>query len=291
MFGLPCLTCALLLSLPALAQLKDVRDPGAPWFSNVGMARTTAMGGAQSAIATGNDALLVNPAGLAQVRKYHFEVDGILDTRFPAQGLIVSVADSTGPVATGLLYLHWGAGQDEGRAQGWLAGLGYAYQAGSFLFGGLTKYLRFRTPLADDSPDGTVYQFMQDFGLLAKRGSFSWSLGVQNISTTAHELFPLTATAGFAIGSDAGSHLAFDYKADLHDIDHPQHKFAAGVETLIDAFALRAGGTWDSTNSRWWLSAGVALLTEKGGAQFVYRRRLSGDLDQVFEAALTLYLE
>ena len=34
------------------------------------------MGGAHAAIASGNDALSVNPAGLALGRKYHLEVDG-----------------------------------------------------------------------------------------------------------------------------------------------------------------------------------------------------------------------
>ena len=60
----------------------------------------------------------------------------------------------------------------------------------------------------------------------------------------------------------------------------------------LDAFALRAGGTWDVTNKLWWISGGVGFLTERGGVQFVYRRRLSGDFtDQFFEAGITLYLE
>jgi hypothetical protein len=70
-----------------------------------------------------------------------------------------------------------------------------------------------------------------------------------------------------------------------------QHKLAAGYEILLDPFALRAGGTWDATNSLWWGSAGIALLTEKLTIQLVYRRRFSGPLDYLFQGGVTLFLE
>jgi hypothetical protein len=288
--------CAALLPIPALAQ--DVQQPGAPWLSNIDMPRASAMGGAHAAISTGNDAMLTNPAGLAQMRRYHFEADGVLDTRFPLQGLILSVSDSTtGPVATGFLYAHWGSGRDDGRAQGWLGSISYAYNTGAAYFGGTTKYLHFNVPDTGPSglanPDGTAHMFMQDFGLLVRRGSFSWAAVVENLnfSFSKQPLFPLTASAGVALGADASSHFAFDYKADLSDTSNVKHKLAAGYEMLIDAFALRGGATWDTTNSLWWGSIGVGLLTEKGGLQLVYRRRFSGGLDQFFEGGITIYLE
>ena len=250
------------------------------------------MGGAHAAVATSNDAIFVNPAGLAQQRRYHLELDGLLDTGFPAQGLILSVADSTtGPVATGFTYAHFGSGRYDGRAQGWLLGAAYAYNLGGFYFGGLTKYLHFNVPLSDASADGTVRQFVQDAGILVRRGDLSWAAVVQNISTSPHPLFPLTAVGGVQLGSDAGSHLAVDYRADLGDTSRVKHKLAAGYEILIDSFPLRAGATWDLTNSLWWVSAGVGILTERGGVQFVYRRRLSGEVDHIFEGGVTLYLE
>ena len=68
---------AALVCSAANAQTVDVQQPGAPWLSNIETPRSTAMGGAGAAIATGNDALFINPAGLAQLRKYHLEVDGV----------------------------------------------------------------------------------------------------------------------------------------------------------------------------------------------------------------------
>ncbi len=286
-------TVLVLFAAPAgWGQTSDVRTPGAPWLSNLDTPRATAMGGAFSAVATGNDALFVNPAGIAQSRHYHLEADGVLDTRFPLQGLLLSVTDTTtGPIGSGGYFAHWGSGRDDGRAQGWLAGLAYSYNAGSVYFGGVSKYLHFNIPLSADSADGVVHQIAQDFGVLAKRGDFSWGLVVQNLSLSGHPLFPVTGAVGVQFGSDQSSHLALDYKADLSDTSNIKHKLAAGYELLIDTFALRAGGTYDATNSLWWLSAGVGLLTERGGVQFAYRRRLSAGVDNVFEAGVTLYLE
>ena len=115
---------------------------------------------------------------------------------------------------------------------------------------------------------------------------------MQNIALEKLPLFPLTATAGMAWGSDADWRLAFDYKADLSDTANVKHKAALGMEILVDqSVALRGGATWDASAHLWWASAGVALLTDRGGVQLVWRRRVSGGFDQLFEAGVTLYLE
>ncbi len=263
-------------------------DPGAPFPGTIGMPRSLALGTSDAAIATSNDALVSNPAGLAQAQRYHMEVDGAVDSRFPAQGVMASIVDSKStPVASGILFSRWGSGQPEGRAEGWLLGFAYAYPVGAFFVGGETKYLRFHTQ------DGLVQKAAQDIGLLARRGSLSYAAVVQNISFSAlGPLFPLTTTAALAWGSDADWHLALDYKADLSDTSHIKHKFDGGIEYLVDqAFALRVGGTYDPTNKLAYFSAGIGILAEIGGVHLAFRRRIEGGLDQVLEAGFTLYLE
>jgi hypothetical protein len=278
----------LACAFAARAQNKAT-DPGAPWPVSVDLSRATAMGGAHAAIATSNDAVTVNPAGIAQGRRYHLEVDGVSDPRFPAQGLMISVVDTTSsPVGTGVLFSRWGSGQPGGRGEGWYAGLAYAYSLGSTYLGGETKYYRFNTP------DGEAHQFAEDFGLLSRRGNFSYALVVQNISTSKVPAFPLTGTAAIAWGTDADWHLSFDYKADLSDTSNVKSKLAGGLEVLVEqSIALRAGGTWDVSSQLWWLSAGLALLTEKGGVQVVWRRRVAGapGFDQFFEGGFILFVE
>jgi hypothetical protein len=282
--------CALALLLAAGAAAADnrVQDPGAPWPTTVDMPRATSMGGAHAAIATGNDALTVNPAGLSQSRRYHFELDGVYDSRYPAQAVMASLVDSaSGPLASGLLWSRWASGQPSGRGEGWSLGLGYSGPVGPSLFlGGETKFLRYHTP------DGLVQKWAQDVGLLSRRGNFSWAAVVKNLSTEKIPLFPLTAVAAVAWGTDSDWHLAFDYRADLSDSSNVKSKFAGGAELLVgDALALRGGATWDATARQWWISAGVGLLTEKGGIQVVWRRRVEGPYDQLFEGGLTIYLE
>jgi hypothetical protein len=285
----------IIFFLPALALAaradNSAADRGAPWPVTVDMPRSTAMGGANSAIATGNDALAVNPAGAAASRRYHFEVDGVYDSSFPAQGVMVSIVDSaTTPVASGMLFSRWGSGRGDGRGEGWLLGFTYAHAVGQNLFfGGQTKFTHFHSP-----PDGGLTaRWAQDIGFLSRGGGgFSWAAVLQNISLEKIPLFPLTATAGLAWGSDTDWHLAFDYKADLSDTKDIKHRAALGAELLLEqSIALRGGATWDPAASMWWISAGVGLLTDKAGLQLVWRRRVSGGYDQLFEAGVTLFLE
>jgi hypothetical protein len=280
---------ALLVVGTAARAQNSVKQPGAPWPVWVDLPRATAMGGAGAAIATGNEALTVNPAGISQQRRYHAEIDGLYDGHFPAQALMVSIADTTSAsVGTGFLWSRWGSGQPDGRGEGWYGAFAYSYAlAGKYFIGGETKYYRFATP------DGLVRQFAQDVGILARKGNFAYGAVVQNLSTSAVPAFPVTASAGIAWGSDTDWHIAFDYKADLSDTNNVKHRGSGGVELLVgDSIALRGGATWDATNDVWWVSGGVGLLTDKLGAQIVLRRRVTaGVFDQFLEGGITLYLE
>jgi hypothetical protein len=266
-----------------------VTDPGAPFPGTIDMPRSTAMGGAQAAIATSNDALLVNPAGLPQNHRYHFELDGADDVHFPAQGITASLVDAvSGPAATGMVFNRWGSGQPAGRGEGWNLGFAYAGQISPTLFAGAeTKYIRYHTP-----NDGLVTKFAEDVGVLSKTGSFSWALVVQNLSFDVVPLFPLTGTAGVAFGSDTSAHLAFDYKVDFSDTSHLKHTGMLGGEWLVDdGFVLRGGLRRDFTADINWVSAGVAVLTTGASLQVSWRRRVNGPFDQILEAGITLFLE
>jgi hypothetical protein len=277
----------LLLGLAARAD-NLVTAPGAPFPGFIDMPRSTAMGGAQAAIATSNDALLVNPAGLPQNKRYHFEVDGADDVHYPAQGITASLVDSvSGPASTGLYFNRWGSGQPAGRGEGWNIGLAYAAQLGGIYAGGVTKYIRYHTP-----DDGLITKFAEDVGVLSKQGNFSWALVVQNLAFSNVPLFPLTGTAGIAWGTDATWHLAFDYKLDFSDTNNLKHTGALGGEILVgEGIVLRGGFRRDFTADANWVSAGVAVLTTSAGVQVAWRRRVTGNFDQVLEAGITLFLE
>ena len=190
---------AALLAVAAAARAQNsVNDPGAPWPAYVDLPRATAMGGAHAAIATANDAITVNPAGMSQQRRYHLEVDGLYDSRFPAQALMASIVDTTSSaVGTGFLFERWGSGQPGGRGEGWYGALAYSYAlGGNYYVGGETKYYRFATP------DGLVRKFAQDAGLLVRRGNFAYALVTKRARAEQLARWDLSAMRVFGCGAE-----------------------------------------------------------------------------------------
>jgi hypothetical protein len=288
--GLSCLLCAALA--PAAARAGGAGDPGAPWLTDIDLTRATGMAGAMTAFASGNDAMTVNPAGLAQNHSYHFQIDGMDDVKFPAEGVIVSVADSTTGtgVGSGLIFERWGAGQLGSRGEGWLGGLSYAYKTGAFMFGGTTHLLHFA------GPDGsTIHTFTEDIGLMANTGSFQLGATLKNFTFdfSNQPLFPLTGTFGIAFGSDSNFHLSSDYKIDFSDSSNLKHQLSFGGEMLfLKTLALRTGYRWDVTEHLGWLTLGASVLTQSFAVGAAWRRRVDGpNMEQALEASVTLFLE
>ena len=250
------------------------------------------MAGAMMSFASGNDALTCNPAGLALNHSYHFQLDGMDDVKFPAEGVIVSVADSTtaAGVGSGMIFERWGAGQLASRGEGWLGGISYAYAAGAFLVGGTTHLIHFQGPGGE-----TIHDFAEDIGIMGRVSSFQFGAVLQNInfSFTPMPLFPLTGGLGISYGSDTDWHLSADYKVDLTDTSNLKNLFAFGGEYLFDkTFVLRSGYRLDSTNHLGWLTFGASVVTEKFAFGVALRRRVHGpNMEQALEANITFYLE
>jgi hypothetical protein len=291
LFALACATIASLVFFARDARAGGAGDPGAPWIGQIDLTRATGMAGAMTAFASGNDALTVNPAGLALNHAYHFEIDGMDDVKFPAEGVMISVADSTTAigVGSGFIFERWGAGQLGGRGEGWLGGISYSYAAGGFLFGGTNHLLHFAGP-----DNAQIREFTEDLGLMTKAGSFNFGATLQNISLSFDNppLFPLNLTTGIAYGSDTDWHLAADYKLDLSNSSNLRHTLSFGGEVILDqSLVLRSGYRWAITDQLGWLTFGASVVTEKLSVSVAFRRRVSGNLEQALEAGVTLFLE
>ncbi len=289
----PAALIALALALASQRAFAGGADTaGAPWLTQIDLTRATGMAGAMMSFASGNDALTCNPAGLAQNRAYHFQLDGMDDVKFPAEGVIVSVADSTtaAGVGSGMIFERWGAGQLGSRGEGWLGGLSYAYATGALLMGGTTHLIHFQGPGGE-----TIHDFAEDLGVMGRAGSFQFGAVLQNINFTftPMPLFPLTGGLGISYGSDTDWHLAADYKVDLSDTSNLKNLFAFGGEYLFDkTFVLRSGYRLDSTNHIGWLTFGASVVTEKFAFGVALRRRVrGGNMEQALEANITVYLE
>lgn len=287
---------AALLALCTLASGKaragSADAPGAPWIGQIGLTRSTGMAGATTAFASGNDAIVDNPAGLALTRSYHFQIDGMYDKKFPAEGVIVSIADGTtaAGVGSGMIFRRWGAGQLGGRGEGWMGGFSYAYASGAALFGGTSHLLHFA------GPDGsTIHNFTQDFGMMIHGSGLSFGATLQNVNVSFENLplFPLTGAVGFAVGDDNNFHLSTDYKINFANTASLKHQLSFGGEVLFDkTLVLRSGLRWDVSDQLGWFTLGVSVITAKFGFGAAMRRRIYSDhMEQALEANITLFLE
>jgi hypothetical protein len=287
---------AALLALCALvsaeARAGSADAPGAPWIDQIGLTRSTGMAGAMTAFASGNDAIVDNPAGLALNRSYHFQIDGMYDKKFPAEGVMVSIADgTTSPgVGSGMIFKRWGAGQLGGRGEGWLGGVSYAYASGAALFGGTTHVLHFAGP-----GGSTIHNITQDFGMMLHGGGIAFGATLQNVNFSFENLplFPLTGAVGFAVGSDNNFHLSTDYKINFANTASLKHQLSFGGEVIFDkTLVLRSGFRWDVSDHLGWFTLGASVNTAKFGFGMALRRRVYGDhFEQALEANITLFLE
>ena len=97
--GLACLLLA------AGAPVNARADVGTPFYG----VRSMGMGGAHRGLATGNDALFVNPAGMAIDRRYSAEVQYATGSDHVSRAMLSTVDSKTAPVAAGLAYARsWG---------------------------------------------------------------------------------------------------------------------------------------------------------------------------------------
>jgi len=283
-----------LAAILAAAQVRagTADEPGAPWATQIDLTRGTGMAGAMTAFASGNDAITINPAGLALNHNYHFELDGMDDVKFPAEGVILSIADSTTAqgVGSGMIFERWGAGQLAGRGEGWLGGISYAYAQGSTLFGGTTHYLHFAGPGGE-----TIHYFSEDIGVMEHGSNISFGATLQNINFSFDNmpLFPLTGAIGASVGDDSDFHLSADYKVNLADTSNLKHQLSFGGEMMFEkTLVLRTGYRWDVTDHLGWLTCGASIVTERFSFGAALRRRVHGDhMEQALEANVTLFLE
>lgn len=276
---------AVLLSGPAAA-VEELPTPGA---SDLSRARALSLGNAFRAVATSNDALFLNPAGMAAGRKY--AVDGSF-TLSPATDLRLwsfSVVDSkTSPIAAGAAYSLLRGDGLEGEVKGSVAHLGLAVPLagfGSLGFGG--KYLSF------DRPDPT-HAITADVGLLVRlAGQLSAGAVATNVIDVKSDEAPFGAGFGLAYGDDVSFRLAGDVAFDLSREDSSPATVHAGGEYFVaGGLPLRVGFRRDVEASRNHVSGGLGFVTPTFGADVAYVQGLDPDLpsDRTFSFTLGLFL-
>lgn len=257
---------------------------------------------AQRALASGNDSIYANPAGMATGRLYSIELgyfDDLLgsDRRFNA-----SVVDSqAGPVAGGLAYTYSTRRPDDvpttsdQRLEGHRVELSLASPLGANAALGTTvRYLTY------DRSDGNGFSgFQMDAGVQWRLWQ-GLSLGLvgYNLTNSDRPEMPISWGAGLGWQSQF-----FSLEADIRynaQRGEPRYSFAGEV-VLFEIVLLRGGGLFDYASKTWAISAGAGISVDKFALDVGFRQRLGGGMlegdvldgygdARVFGASVRMYI-
>lgn len=242
--------------------------------------------GAAIGIASGNDAIFVNPGALAARRRYSAEAALWIERRggdTTEQVWSGTVADSlSSPVAAAVAYGRASDGVDTGS----LYHLALAGPISEGFYLGVTgKYF-------DVSGRESVSAATVDAGIFWEVTQYV-GVGVTgyNLAPTGHEaVLPRGVGAGLSIGSDTSAHGSFEWRSDLDRLGKTTNRYSFGAEVLLGNVApLRASYVIDETlDTKWW-SVGAGLVSAKGGGvDIAYRQSVDDPNARVIAVAAKL---
>ena len=263
--------------------------------------RSYAMGGAHRGVGTSNDTLVLNPAGMALVRRYAVELQYGYSPFDRLSHINTSVVDSkTSPVAGGLGFTH-----DRGDANEVDAGLtrfylGAAYAISSGIgFGVTSRYVR--GSYKNDGVARNVSLYNVDVGLMALIAE-GLALGAtySNVIRYSEKLDRALLPSRLAFGLGYSPNeltLAFDLDMDVGRAQR-NLTYHAGAEYLLQrTFPIRLGyerspfvrkdGSAGQENL---LSAGLGWVNQGGAIEIAYRRSLDRGRNWGIVGALKFFM-
>lgn len=239
-------------------------------------ARSIGMNYATRSIVDGNDAIFLNPAGMAMGARYNINIDYLhrfdKNVAYPS----ISLVDSQScPLAMGLAY-SWERAVDKSFSNHHVY-LALAYQIFRMMSVGITlKYQHGGGNLLDFD------HFTGDVGILFNpiAGLRLGVIGYNLFSVgEGKEYMPimLGASIGYLGGSFAAS---FDFVADFYDKEDTTLRFSVGGEyTIAKMIPLRVGYMWNEENDihRW--SIGAGFITPIGNLDIGFRQNVHNTKD------------
>jgi hypothetical protein len=262
-------------------------------------ARSFAMGGASRAVPTSNDALFVNPAGMAAVKRYGVELQYGYTSRDGTNHLSLSAVDSkSGPVAGGMAFSHVGGGVFSGGLNQFYLGVGYSI-SDSIAFGTSLHYLRGGYSIFGDTAQD-VSLYTGDVGVMVTLvEGFTLGFAYNNVvSTSRPMLTPPTLGWGASFSTGAFT-LAGDMSTTVGTAEERQWgtSYHAGVEYYFgEVIPVRLGYTRQRINAdggfpyESYLSGGLGYALQGGALELSYRHRLERGDDWGIVGALKFYL-
>lgn len=274
--------------------------------------RSIAMGGGLRASATGESAVLLNPAGMSLIKTYVISALYQFRVSDKASLLNVSVVDSvTNQVSAGLFYsfrranpsrvLGLGNGMTFDLAethQSHEAGLALAYPLFNILhLGASVRYVYESVEQPENTPEFAKLE--GNNGVTVDVGAILRPFGALNIAVIGYNLVPLEGDAfpiqlGLGLSYTFGSRflVEFDSVLDFERGDGVAASFHGGAEVFVaDLVALRGGGMYDMVREAAYVTGGLGLITKKVGIDVGLRQMVEGGPETLLAFSVRLFLQ
>jgi hypothetical protein len=244
-------------------------------------ARIISVAESERALATGNDAIYLNPAGLALGKLYSIEVGYLDDIRGSDRRINGSVVDSqAGPVAGGIAYTYSSRRPDDlpdgdVRVKGHRVEISTATKLGEFpaALGVTARYLHMNRKDGEESDKFKV--FTVDAGFQWRIWEFlSIGLVGYNLTNSSRKEVPIGWGAGVGFQFDA-----FTLESDVRynaKIGKPRFSLGAGY-TIAELVPIRIGAWFDRANNAWAVSGGVGFVYDRFSIDVAYRQLVNAD--------------
>lgn len=259
--ALPAIVLALAFALPAHAQ--DLVGP-----------RGAGMGDAARGLPATNDALYLNPAGLALYPRYSVEFFWRRRTETNSNLFSASIVDSkSGAVAGGLAYTWDSVGEGGRIRRGSRVDVGSAYHVASFLLMGATLHW-----IAMGTDEGDLNRVTGDAGFLFLLGQgLTVGLTATNVlnPTDQADTAPRLFGAGVGLNLMGSLSLSMDWRQSFEREGAPWSWYLGAEYFALGAFPLRAGYVIDEiTGERRW-TAGLGYIDQGFGLDLAYSHTVS----------------
>lgn len=292
-------------------------------------ARALALSEAYRAIATGNDAIYFNPAGLSVLKRYAVEGHYVLSMDDDGHQGDVSLVDSqTNPLAVGLAYTFQGSDLTRRTTLGHTATVGMAYPLFDQLFS-IGVGLKYKN-VTDAIVGNYLNAVTADLGILSHipGGISVGAVGYNLIPIRTVESAHVPISAGFALALDlgplsslifggaptfgpvqtaagipsAGSFgglrgpldgltLSFDWLLDFETLQGTQSRLSGGLEWLVaDLVPVRAGYVWDQQTDDHRVSVGIGVIVPNFGFDVGYQQSVVDFDDRVLALSVKGFL-
>ena len=276
---------AILISLGA--------GPASAWFYEG--ARPAGMGDAYSAVATGNEAIYYNPAGMSsQVNRYNLDVGWEYNPTSGQNVWNASILDGSTnpPLGAGVAFSYFLGNTVHPRQwqRGYRIDLALSYPAGTkkVLWGIDIKYV--------NEDIGNVYSAINvatfDTGLLYVISKyFRMSSVGRNLTGTGRKELPYQTVVGMSAGKDNSFSFDFDFTVSYLHLDDIDFTYNAGTEVFLGKYVgVRAGYLYEGVNYQQYASVGLNFVVENFGADFALKQSTTHGSDRSIFIVLKFFL-